>query len=215
MPGALRDEPAGPPQRRIPPSAKHGGRLVSDALLTRPASTRRTRLVLAAAATLALTLWAALQPDETSPVPARTRADLPARGDNAPRAGRAPAVAAPTPNTGWPEAPRAGARAAWPALDARSTAAWSGPPTAAISPSAPASAATPAAVQAPPFPYTLIGRLDDGEPRALFSGQRRSIGAKAADLIDADWRVDAVTPQGVVLTWLPGGIKRTITFGSS
>ncbi|MGK2899648.1 MAG: hypothetical protein ACSLE9_13335 [Burkholderiaceae bacterium] len=187
---------------------------MSDALLTRRASPRRTRLVFAAAATLALTLWAALQPDEPSPEPTRPRTDSASRGDSTPRAGRPAAIAAPTPNAGWPEAPRAGARPAWPALDAKSTAAWSGPPVVARTAAAAASAVTPAAAQAPPFTYVLIGRLDDGEPRALLSGQRRSLGAKAADLIDGDWRVDAVTPQGVTLTWLPGGIKKTITFGS-
>lgn len=184
------------------------------ALLARRASTRRTRLVLAAALTLALTLWAALQPDEPSPLPTRSRTDLASRGDSAPRAVRLAEVVASAPDTAWPEAPRAGARPAWPAPDAKSIAAWSGPPMVARTAAASASDVTRAAVQAPPFPYALIGRLDDGEPRALLSGPRRSLGAKAADLIDDDWRVDAVTPQGVTLTWLPGGIKKTITFGS-
>lgn len=188
---------------------------MSDALLTRRASTRRTRLAFAAAATLGLTLWAALQPDEPSLEPTRPRADSAARGDSAPRAGRSTAMTAPTPNTAWPEAPHAGARPAWPALDAKSAAAWSGPPVVASTAAASAPVVARTAAQAPPFPYALIGRLDDGEPRALLSGPRRSLGAKATDLIDGDWRVDAVTPQGVTLTWLPGGIKKTITFGSS
>jgi len=66
----------------------------------------------------------------------------------------------------------------------------------------------------PDFPYTLIGRLDDGQARALLTNRTRSFGAKAADVIDGTWRVDAVNADGVSLTWLPGGISRTLAFPS-
>ncbi len=69
--------------------------------------------------------------------------------------------------------------------------------------------------QAPAFPYTLIGRLDDGAARVLLSGRQRSFGAKATDVIDGAWRVDAVDDESVTLTWLPGGIHRTLAFPSS
>jgi hypothetical protein len=71
-----------------------------------------------------------------------------------------------------------------------------------------------AAPQPPEFPYTLIGRLDDGQARALFTNRTRSFGAKAADVIDGVWRVDAVDEDAVTLTWLPGGISRTLAFPS-
>lgn len=71
------------------------------------------------------------------------------------------------------------------------------------------------AVAAPAFPYTLIGRLDDGEARALLAGPTRSFGVTASDVIDGHWRVDAVPPRGLVLTWLPGGIKKTLALAPS
>lgn len=194
---------------------------MSGAALARRASTRRNRLIVAAALTLAATLWAALEPDEPATLPTRpradlaNRADLASRGDGAPRTGRPAAIAASSPDAGWPEAPRAGTRTAWPAADPDSLFAWSGPPLEKPSAAASAPAAPRPTVQAPPFPYALIGRLDDGVPRALLAGPRNSLSAKTADLIDGEWRVDAVTPQGVSLTWLPGGIKKTITFGTS
>jgi hypothetical protein len=56
--------------------------------------------------------------------------------------------------------------------------------------------------------------LDDGEPHALLSGPLRSFGVKAAEVVDGQWRIDAVEPQGVTLTWLPGGVKKNLAFGS-
>jgi hypothetical protein len=172
------------------------------------ASTRRLRLALAAAATLAVTAYTALQTDDAA-LPLESSAATPPRG---PR----PAAAAAKVAAIWPDPPRVGARPAWPAATPLGVAAW-GPPASASAPASVSATKLVAAAppQAPPFPYTLIGRLDDGEPRALLSGARRSLGAKAADVIDGDWRVDAVTPQGVTLTWLPGGIKKTITFGAT
>ena len=88
------------------------------------------------------------------------------------------------------------------------------PPTASRPQAAPVpTAATPA--EAPAFPYTLIGRLDDGEARALLSGPTRSFGVKAADVIDGQWRVDAIAPRGLMLTWLPGGVKKTLALAPS
>jgi hypothetical protein len=66
----------------------------------------------------------------------------------------------------------------------------------------------------PPFPYTLIGRLDDGQAHALLSGPLRSFGVKVADVIDGQWRVDDVQARGITITWLPGGVKTTLVFAS-
>jgi len=175
-----------------------------------PALVRRKRLALALAATAAATLWAALQPD--SPVPAPASRD---RASAAPNAGVSAANTQPRQNAasapGWPEPTRP--RSDWPAVPARAGAAWSAviaaPAAVAPRPAAAASAADKP-VEVPPFPYTLIGRLDDGEARALLAGPTRSFGVKASDVIDGQWRVDAVPPRGLVLTWLPGGIKKTL-----
>ena len=205
----------------------------SDAAPQDPrALARRRRLSVAAAITLAASVWAALLPDETPPAaerqrpnaglrPARARAD-----GAAPTASEAATTAMPTTTarasatpSSWPEAPRIDDRRPWPAGVTQGVAAWSvaaAPPLPPTPPApAPARIAPIAAQpQAPAFPYVLIGRLDDGEPRALLSGPVRSFGVKAADVIDGQWRVDAVAAQGLTLTWLPGSLKKTLTFGA-
>lgn len=184
---------------------------------------RRQRLAIAGAITVAATVWTMLQPDDVATVAAtsreragtspRTAGTSPARGA---KSSGAAISAASTPSRAWPEPPDPGRRTVWQAGIAQGVAAWNPPPPPPPPlPTAPppAAAAAPAPPQAPPFPYTLIGRLDDGEPRALLSGPLRSFGVKAAEVIDGQWRVDAVQPQGVTLTWLPGGVKKTIAFG--
>ena len=183
---------------------------------------RRQRLAIAGAITLAATAWAALQPDEGA-IPAssnrgpmnaspRPAGALPARGT---ASDAAVFAAASNASRRWPAPPSAGQRTAWQAGVARGVAAWNAPPPPAPPPAPPppAAATAPAPPQPPPFPYVLIGRLDDGEPRALLSGPLRSFGVKASEVIDGQWRVDAVQPQGVTLTWLPGGVKKTLAFG--
>ncbi len=67
-------------------------------------------------------------------------------------------------------------------------------------------AAAPARPEAPPFPYRWIGRLDDGAaPIALLASNERSLGARAGDVLDAQWRVDSIAATSLQLTWLPGG----------
>ena len=181
------------------------------------AAARRKRLVAAAAVTLAATAWAALQPDEPRPSPARRQADT-SSGSVGASSGRKPAAPVASAPAAWPGPP--GTRLAWQAAPAQAVAAWGAPPappapsTASRPQAAPVpTAATPA--EAPAFPYTLIGRLDDGEARALLSGPTRSFGVKAADVIDGQWRVDAVAPRGLMLTWLPGGVKKTLALAPS
>lgn len=178
------------------------------------AAARRKRLVAAAAVTLAATAWAALQPDEPPPSPARRQADS-SSGSVGASSGRKPAPPVASAPAAWPGPP--GTRLAWQAAPAQAVAAWGAPPappTASRPQAAPVpTAATPA--EAPAFPYTLIGRLDDGEARALLSGPTRSFGVKAADVIDGQWRVDAIAPRGLMLTWLPGGVKKTLALAPS
>ena len=176
---------------------------------------RRKRLALAVAMTAAATVWVALQPDVPVSAPAlRDRASAASNArvsaaDTKPGklAASAPAWPGPThPRSDWP-APPAHAVAAWAPVAAA---------PAALAPR-PAAAASAAAkpVEAPAFPYTLIGRLDDGEARALLSGPTRSFGVKADDVIDGQWRVDEVQARGLTLTWLPGGVKKTLALAPS
>ena len=170
-----------------------------------PSKRRARRLAFAAAATLAATVWAAVQDDDAASTPSPTR---PVHRVASPAGATASA-----PPLAWPELPGAESRPAWHDALPQALAAW-GPPPRPPQPPAPSPSA-PAPAQPPEFPYTLIGRLDDGQPRALLTNRTRSFGAKAADVIDGTWRVDAVDPEGVTLTWLPGGISRTLAFPAS
>ena len=78
-----------------------------------------------------------------------------------------------------------------------------------------AAPAEPQVLRAPAFPYTLIGQLDDGRPQALLTGPLRSLAVAAGEVIDGQWRVDAVQAQGITLTWLPGGQRQTLGFKPS
>ena len=191
---------------------------------------RRRRLAVAAAITLAATAWTALQPDDPPPASKqqRQRRDAALSPTRAPAPGSA-ATATPTTTTPptasarasattspWPDAPRIDHRQPWPAGIAQGVAGWTAtPPPQPPAPPPVRTAAVAAQPQAPAFPYVLIGRLDDGEPRALLSGPLRSFGVKPADVIDGQWRVDSVAAQGLTLTWLPGSLKKTLTFGAS
>jgi len=180
---------------------------------------RRRRLFTAGAATAAVTLWTALQSDDVPVVPLRPLAESVAKSDaeRTTRGSSDRASRTTLPDT-WPNAPTQDQRSAWRTALPQGLAAWR-PSTPPAPPPAPPASALAEVAQAPPqapaFPYTLIGRVDDGEPRALLSGPLRSFGVKAADVIDGQWRVDAVHAQGLTLTWLPGGIKTNIAFTAS
>lgn len=117
----------------------------------------------------------------------------------------------------WPTAPRP--RPPWPRVAGAQ--AWgpeavkvAAPPPITQAAEAPPPPAGPPA--APPFPYTLIGRVEDGPLiQALLSSPRRTLGVKAKDVIDGQWRVDAVDARGVTLTWLPGGQALTLAMRPS
>jgi hypothetical protein len=182
---------------------------------------RRNRLLLASVATLAATVWTASQSDDSAPGPARARAAVEPAGRDAaarsqPALAPAPAPAAAT--AAWPEPPSLAQRQAWRHALPQSLAAWSAPvppPPPAPTPAQAAAAQAAAQAQAPRFAYALIGRLDDGVPQVLLQGRLRSFGAKAGDVIDGQWRVDAVQSQGIALTWLPGNQKQTLAFSPS
>ncbi|MGN6828668.1 hypothetical protein [Paucibacter sp. M5-1] len=167
---------------------------------------RQVLLAAALAAALAATMWAA-QIEETADEPvalARPKtAGAAAAASAAPPPSRAPW--AQVERAPWPEAPQA------------QLAAWGPPPPPPAPPPAPAPPpeAAPAPV-APAFPYQLIGRLEEGGvSQALLSAGNRSLNAKAGDVIDGQWRVERVGPNGLGLLWLPGQQSQTITFRPS
>jgi type IV secretory pathway VirB10-like protein len=183
---------------------------------------RRQRLSVAAALTLLATAWAATQGDDVASVaqPAKPRGANVAPTPNNINASTT-ASDATKPITAWPDAPLTANRAPWPAVSALGTAAWRGPDVPKVQAPVPAQPVVakanpaPATPEAPNFPYVLIGRIDDGTPQAMLSGPSRSFGARVNEVIDGQWRVDAVGPQSMSLTWLPGSIKKTVTFASS
>ena len=112
-------------------------------------------------------------------------------------------------------------RDAWPATGTAAAQSWGVPPppppplrVAAVA-MPKAALAEPEVPRAPAFPYTLIGQLDDGRPQALLTGPLRSLAVAAGEVIDGQWRVDAVQAQGITLTWLPGGQRQTLGFKPS
>lgn len=170
---------------------------------------------------LLATLWAASQTSPEADDDAVALAPRAAAQRAAPRpasvsGGMSGAVTAPAAT--WPEPPAV--RAPWPRIAQAS--AWGPPPV----PQAPVVQAQRAAVpqaeaasgpqSAPPFPYTLIGRLEDGPlTQALLASPRRTLGVKPQDVIDGQWRVDRVDAAGVTLTWLPGGQALTLALRPS
>jgi hypothetical protein len=156
-------------------------------------------------ATLSLTAVLALQPDDdaATAVPVRRTANA------APPAAK---TARTTTERAWPAPPSASGTLQWLELPRPALAAW-GPPAAPPASPVNAAPAGPVIPQAPAFPYTLIGRLEEaGVSRALLAGPVRTIDARAGDLIDGQWRVDAVLPDGVQLTWMPGGQRQTLNY---
>lgn len=131
-----------------------------------------------------------------------------------PIAAAQPRRTAPAAPPDWP-GPASGARAEWPAADAQARAAWGDAPPAAAPPPPPPVATTataPPLPAAPPFPYQLVGRLTDGASRAILNNAQRSAVVGAGEVIDGQWRVDAVEPAGLRLTYLPLGLAQFVAF---
>lgn len=196
-------------------------------------------LWIALLASLGLSAWLALQPDEAedvaSLVPA-TRPAAPAAGAAADRtagttagttvgssAGSTPssrpATAISAASMASPATLALPARAAdWPAASAAALLAW-GAPRAVMPAPRPAVAAGPAAApdrpRAPPFPYQWIGTLDDGRgAQALLGGPLRGASVRAGQVLDGQWRVERVGERQLDLLWLPGEQGVTVRSGA-
>lgn len=175
--------------------------------------TRRTWMWAALLATLGATAWLSGEaPDEGIGL-ARESSDT----GVSQRPAASPARVA---DVVWPPPPSPRASAPWP-FDAERAQAWvvppppPAPPPPRPVPQAPVAAAS-APPQPPPFPYALIGRVDDGSAvHALLSSPSQTLGVKAQDVIDGQWRVDSVDARGLTLTWLPGGQRKTVAFRTS
>jgi len=118
----------------------------------------------------------------------------------------------------WP-GPAAGARGQWPALDAQARAAWGEAAPVAAAPAPPTSEQpveeAPPPPTAPPFPYQLVGRLTDGASRAILNNAQRSAVVGVGEVVDGQWRVEAIDASGLRLTYLPLGQSQLVPFAAA
>jgi hypothetical protein len=86
-----------------------------------------------------------------------------------------------------------------------------------------ASASSAPVAAAPAFPYQWIGRwdptADDGdskppEPSAVIAGPSSTWVVRPGDLIEGQWRVEAITPTALQLTYLPLATRQTLSMAS-
>lgn len=170
------------------------------------AAVNRRRIVLGAAlgATLAAALWLSQgegtdNASEVAGMAAPVGPRLPARREAAPDA--------PSVQLGRP-AQRA---ATDPTRDAFVSRSWVTPPPRVQE-------APRLAPSAPPLPFTYMGKLQEGETGPvtvyLMLGEQ-AYSVKKGDVIDKTYRVESITDQQIVLTYLPMAIKQTLTFGTS
>lgn len=65
--------------------------------------------------------------------------------------------------------------------------------------------------RAPPLPFAYLGQLDEGGSIALFLGkQQRTLVVRAGDTIDGSYRIDSITPQRAMFTYLPLDIQQPL-----
>ena len=172
--------------------------------------------------TMAMTVFAALWPDDAATVARPTLTSRRAvTGVGADASATTSSSTDPARRSGWPSAPSADRGADWPAVAPSALAAWQ-PPSPPPPPSAPAPVvaaappAAPAPPPAPPFPYTLIGRVEEGgQVQVLLSSPLRTISARLNELVDGQWRLESIQPGGVVFVWVFGGQRQTVNYRSS
>lgn len=162
---------------------------------------RQVVLALALAATLGATWWASRVPEPTPAMAPRVPAAVPVAANGGPAASglaRGDTVQAPPPLTTAQFTRVSLAEQASP----RAALAW-GPPPAPPPPVLP-KGYKPPPPPAPPLPFKSIGKLEDGANTIAFLlGTDRTYVVRAGDTIDNSYRVEEVTPQRVVLTFLP------------
>jgi len=156
-------------------------------------------LILALAATLGATLWAALTPDREAP-PAKAVRPGPAGGNAgaAASAGGETAPVAPPPLT--PERFRRAPLAEQPAPQV--ALAWGPPPP--PPPPKMSKGYKPPPPPPPALPFKSIGRMEEGGAvTAFLLGTDRTYAVRTGDTIDGNYRVEEVTARHVVFTFLP------------
>ncbi len=169
-------------------------------------------LLWALAVTLVATAWFALQPDDSL---TDTGASAPQRTASSRIASRAPAAFAAS-AAQWPASFPDARRAAWPARGDSATSPWSPPP--APGPAVPlkegaAEASVAAAViPVPKFPFSYIGRWEEGgTQQVLLLGPSRVWAVAPGGVVDGQWRLDRIDATSLVVTYLPHGAAMTVS----
>jgi hypothetical protein len=82
-------------------------------------------------------------------------------------------------------------------------------------PAAEVAPAPPPPPQAPPLPFSYMGKLAEGDNTTVFLtlGDRNLV-VRVGDMIDNNYRVEEVTDAAVVLTYLPLTVKQTLPIGA-
>lgn len=181
----------------------------------------RPPMIVALLACLALTMYVAMQPDadeDLAPLAERQpgggpRAVPPLAGASAAsRAGQTGQAAA-LADVGvalaaWHQRRVAsGANQALSAANALTSQAWAPqqPP-----PPPPPLAEAPPPPTAPPFPHDWVGRYLDPQPRAIVAGPLGTWVVKVGDVMEGQWRIDAIAERRMTLTYLPLSQSQTV-----
>jgi hypothetical protein len=104
-----------------------------------------------------------------------------------------------------------GAADKWPELGLHQRAAWASqvpPPPPVMAPPPPPP--PPPLPMAPAFPHSWVGRFVDGSSRAVIEGAMQTWVVKVNDVIEGQWRVDAIGEQQLGLTYLPLQQSQTV-----
>jgi hypothetical protein len=93
---------------------------------------------------------------------------------------------------------------------------WLPPPPAPVPPPAPPVAPPPPlpppAPVAPPLPFVFVGMLERGatKPSAFIAKGDALFVVSVGDTVDSSYRIDSMTPDGIVMTYLPLNTKQTL-----
>ena len=68
----------------------------------------------------------------------------------------------------------------------------------------------------PPLPFIYMGKLLEGDKLTVFlTKQDRHYAVKAGETLDGAYRIESVTAQQVIFTYLPLNMQQTLTLGGA
>ncbi|MBI3145184.1 MAG: hypothetical protein HYZ18_07970 [Pseudogulbenkiania sp.] len=83
-------------------------------------------------------------------------------------------------------------------------------------PPPPPKSAPPAPPAPPPLPFTYLGKVIDGAQVTVFVTQGdRNLAVKTGDVIDGTYRVDAIAPPMMTITFLPLSMQQSLEIGGA